>query len=363
MSLQKGQLGSKQKGLINYLKDKKNQTLIKEIAKLGVITFLTLNIPRFVVNPYEYYELFTNQVEKQIVSEDDYNIVSSFCDKFNQLPEKWQENFNNKFNQLKIYNVPIDFFFIFRDAVGYYNGDGRIVTKSNVEQRTKTIEHELMHMSSDSGKNIGLHFDKNNYGRGINEGYTNHLVCSLFDHKSTVYITQTQCAQIFDSIIGTEKMMDYYFTSNGDGLVNEISSIYQNADNIIYGKYNEKECKKRTIDLMKLIDKTISEDNESKLMKLRWEIADELYKLAIYSRLDIDNVYLTDDLDSYYLVHLNIETIKCLGKLNPNKWYCVGEDYEFNFNHPITIKTTLSHFPLKTPNEIVEKYNENKHIK
>ena len=363
MKLDRKGIGFKQNGLINYLKKNKSQSIKKKIVVYGTVIFLSFNITNFVINPYKYYEFFTNQTESQIISEKDYKIIAPFCELFENLPNNWQQNFNNNFEKLKIYNVPTDIITIINDSAGYYMGDSRIVVKKEYNHLQKTVlSHELLHMASDNGKNSGLRVN-HQYCRGLNEGYTNHLSKSLFGYKSDAYEPLSICAEIFDSIIGTEKMMDYYFTSNGEGLINEISCIYKNADNIIYGKYDEKECKEKTLQLMRLIDKLSSLSSMEEATKLTDELTNKLYELAVYSKLCMNNIHFDDNLDIFYNVYFDRELIDSLETLSLIEKSCMSFERDFNNNHPVNIKTLLSGVPLKTPNEIIEKNNKNIYIR
>lgn len=361
MSLQKKELGKEQKGLINNLKSNK-KSIKKIITKCGVITLLITSFS-FVMFPYSYYEVLTGQTENQVISTNDKTIVNDFETVIEKLPDNWKINFDNNLKNLKIYNMPADIRLALNKSVSaYYHPDNRIVVRKEIKDKDNILLHELLHMASNNGNNIGLcssNYAFSNIANGINEGYTNHLMNSLFNKETTNYNTEMMCAKIFDSIIGTEKMMEYYFTSNHTGLVNNISKIYQDGYEVIYGKIDKKETYLKALELIQIIDlcgSYIKTNNPGEIVKYFEILTDELYNLAICSRLSEDNVYQDENGEKIYSIYLEDDLITIFETLNPNGIY-FGNDNNFNDTHSIIVDVNYAPNKVETPKEVLKRLN------
>lgn len=123
------------------------------------------------------------------------------------------------------------------------------------------LPHELFHMSTSfksKEKNVSFCGFKqkqlNNLqiiGTGINEGYTELMVQKYYGDdylsSSTSYILLRKVMEVIESIIGKEKMENYYLTANLNGLVNELAQYAKYEDvlkfissmDFIYDNFNE----------------------------------------------------------------------------------------------------------------------------
>ena len=123
------------------------------------------------------------------------------------------------------------------------------------------LPHELFHMSTSfksEEKNvrfIGFEQKQLNIlqiiGTGINEGYTELMVQKYYGDdylsNSSSYILLRKVMEAIESIIGKEKMENYYLTANLNGLVNELAQYAKYEDvlkfissmDFVYNNFNE----------------------------------------------------------------------------------------------------------------------------
>lgn len=106
------------------------------------------------------------------------------------------------------------------------------------------LPHELFHMSTSfksKEKNVSFcGFEQKQLnilqtiGTGINEGYTELMVQKYYGDdylsNSTSYILLRKVMGAIESIIGKEKMENYYLTANLNGLVNELAQYAKYED-------------------------------------------------------------------------------------------------------------------------------------
>lgn len=108
-----------------------------------------------------------------------------------------------------------------------------------------TPYHELFHLittsvEDESTARIGLQI--NDFGMGLNEGYTENLTKRYFGYLSNndyeAYGHFTWFSNMLEEIIGKEKMEKYYFNMDMEGLVDELinyipkSDVFRFIDNI-----------------------------------------------------------------------------------------------------------------------------------
>src|SRR5574344_451985 len=152
--------------------------------------------------------------------------LNLFLHNINTLKIIKRNNFKNVFKSTKI--------------LGLYN-----VKKNNIiyaKYDSSTIFHELLHLSSSI--NIGKYTysgfhqyqignDFFTIGRVINEGYTSLLEQRLFNSNvEHSYIFEINIASILETIIGEEKMEQYYFTANLNQLIMDLEE-YDTEENIL----------------------------------------------------------------------------------------------------------------------------------
>lgn len=128
------------------------------------------------------------------------------------------------------------------------------------EQMKNILNHELLHLSSSARYEKTNMFSKMNsgffqysigqieIGRGINEGYTELLNERYFGEKgyTVAYKYEMLITKIIELIIGKEKMENFYFNANLNGLIQELS------------KYSDIESVKEFILDVDLINKSLS---------------------------------------------------------------------------------------------------------
>lgn len=106
-------------------------------------------------------------------------------------------------------------------------GDKKELLENNEEL---TPFHELLHLCTtrfDDKKTIRLGIQINNFVVGLNEGYTELLTKRYFNNYANnsdvdVYPHFIWIAEMLEKIIGEDKMEEYYFSSNIEGLITEL---------------------------------------------------------------------------------------------------------------------------------------------
>ena len=117
-------------------------------------------------------------------------------------------------------------------VASYIIDNNTIVLNNNF---TQTIFHELLHCSSsyyDKINNIrysGFMQSINNKvaGKGLTEGYTQKLTEDFFKKEGYLinsYNYEKNAAKNTEKIIGKDKMQEFYFTANLEGLIKELST-------------------------------------------------------------------------------------------------------------------------------------------
>ena len=109
----------------------------------------------------------------------------------------------------------------------------------NLMYMKQIMYHELLHMSSTvmkkdiifSGFSQIMLKGGKKYGIGINEGYTDLLMCRMFDKKEneTGYSEEFEVVKNIEKLVGKDNMIRLYFSANLDGLISELSkynSVY-----------------------------------------------------------------------------------------------------------------------------------------
>lgn len=121
--------------------------------------------------------------------------------------------------------------------LGYYDiKDNKVVVLE--KDNENTIFHELFHLSStyfDSVTNqyyCGL--SVGNFGRGINEGYTDLLAKRYLNSsfEKLGYPFEYIIVKIIEEIVGEEKMKSFYFSANLNDLIEELSK-YKTREEVI----------------------------------------------------------------------------------------------------------------------------------
>ena len=144
------------------------------------------------------------------------------------------QNFYNNINYLNIYRKDEgfkDFFLNHQRNTGMYFSNNKIELSKRSSK--SVLFHELLHLSSSNRRNgvtyIGFNQisnDYGDYGRGINEGYTEYLNRKYFSPKSMTanyYDYLSDISGILESIIGENLMHKFYFKSDLLSLYHELS--------------------------------------------------------------------------------------------------------------------------------------------
>lgn len=231
--------------------------------------------------------------------------------------------FYNNIKELKIYYI-----FLKKDSKtlaptsALYNSRDNIIS---IEENfnSKVLFHELFHVSSAIKNNkksvlCGFKQFKNYYefGRGLNEGYTELLSERYFNTDSTIisYPYEVNILKHLENFIGREKMESYYSNANLYGLIldlnkymneEEIGNFISNLDFLnekIYNKNNSQYTLKK---LTKIISKIYEFIIDCNLRQLREQINLNLIsfdnaKEKIYSIINsIETIYPDNNIFSY----------------------------------------------------------------
>lgn len=167
-------------------------------------------------------------------------------------------NFENNITKLKIYKNKKNklLMFIKNDyVIGTYEPIINII-KIHDDKKT-TLTHELLHTSSSNPKYISIGFNTmfnevetnlkyDEFGRGLNEGYTELLNNRISKGKSYSYLFLNKIAYLIEQIFeNKEDMKNYYFNNNIEGIIyelykyideKEIIELLINIDELYYTK-------------------------------------------------------------------------------------------------------------------------------
>ncbi|MBQ7140035.1 MAG: hypothetical protein IJO32_00865 [Bacilli bacterium] len=222
-------------------KNYKNGNILKLKIGLGILSvsltaFSIANPEVFIDNTqnviYTVNEFFSDSGNIENLDTTNQEYLKEFENKlYSNIPSQYLKNYNNNINNLKYYNNNNDLNKIVGTS-GYY--DVKTNRMVNILSNRHVIFHELMHMASSNGKYCG--FSNGKTAIGLTEGYTEYLVKFLFPDKYIGYPKEVQIIKILNSIIGEEKIMQYYFTNNLEGLKKDLISIYgtqKDVDNLI----------------------------------------------------------------------------------------------------------------------------------
>lgn len=193
------------------------------------------------------------------------------------------------------------------------------------EQMHSILNHELLHLSSSARYEKTNVFSKMNsgffqysigqieIGRGINEGYTELLNKRYFGEKGYIvaYEYEMLITKIIELIIGKEKMENFYFNANLNGLIQELS------------KYSDTESVKEFILDVDLINKSLSNIyiKDKDLLETNQNITKFLAELTMKkTTLELKKQQITEQEGSKIIIEI-IEILKKLtdalnGRLN-----------------------------------------------
>ena len=126
-------------------------------------------------------------------------------------------------------------------SLGQYNSDDNWINMEHFEDskvqknQEATLFHELLHMASTKKTNIGMMtgFDiPQIMGVCLNEGYTELLTQRLYPEKENdnQAIRQIFLARGIENLIGQEKMEEYYFNADLNGLIEELEKYAPKKD-------------------------------------------------------------------------------------------------------------------------------------
>lgn len=154
-------------------------------------------------------------------------------------------------------------------------GDNELINDNNA---TLTPYHELFHLLTtriDNKNTIRIGLQINDYGLGINEGYTELLTKRYFSKYSNndynAYPHFVWYMQMFEDIVGKEKLMDYYLNSKQEDFENDLIKL---------------SSKNGVINLFNIIDELFI--NEEKLF--------DIQKKYLYLNEELDK----DKMENYY---------------------------------------------------------------
>lgn len=170
-------------------------------------------------------------------------------------------NFYNNLNELKINPTKFGLknFILRTNIIGTYDAQKNLILVDK-DNYISSIYHELFHMSSSTYKNgiiysgfrqSSLEYD-DDFGRGINEGYTELLTKRYFgdiEEVKKIYKYEVNIADKLEKIVGQEIMEGLYLNANLPGLISklekyapeeEITKFIYDVDYINKNIYNKK---------------------------------------------------------------------------------------------------------------------------
>lgn len=147
---------------------------------------------------------------------------------------KYMENFYSNLKNCKIAdNTILQKLFFNNELFG-----GSRITKRNLyllledktNQKSLTPYHELLHLLTTIIKDentvlIGLQY--NDFGKGLNEGYTELLTKRYFSHltedNTEIYPSFTWFLDMIEEIVGQERLEDHFFSCDLNGLIKDLT--------------------------------------------------------------------------------------------------------------------------------------------
>lgn len=190
---------------------------------------------------YDYIKIHKLNVNLQatkivIESDSDVDLENKIVDFVNKMKEIAQEKdlkfLINNLTTITVNSTKLNIYRL-KKIYGFYDIETNVINVLN-DNYTKTINHELLHMSSSYyDKENGITYSgfvqshgKRNIGLGITEGYTEYLVKKHFDAEGSVsnaYAYESKIASIIEKTIGEDKMLSLYLNANLYGLLEELA--------------------------------------------------------------------------------------------------------------------------------------------
>lgn len=173
-------------------------------------------------------------------------------DQIDFFKSKFKENFTEEQNNRMLYNLSflkivekkVKSNFQSEISVGSYDSLNNTITLNSYENvgidydLEEVLVHELLHMASTNYSTIGERtgFDLFDIiGTKLNEGYTEYLTKKYFT-RGYKYTEANDnylfIAKGIENIIGREKMEEYYFTSDLNSVIRELSKYVSKEDAI-----------------------------------------------------------------------------------------------------------------------------------
>lgn len=266
---------------------------------------------------YSLYEYVTSQTDKPINISKITNETKIFEFELNKnVPINLLNCYYDNIKDLKYYENYYDLYKY--EALGYYQRhDNRIVIIDNV------IFHELLHTAFNT--------------KFLCEGYTeflNHKFFNKYCHNSyNSYQHETMICSILEEIIGEQKMIEYFFTNNVDGLVRDLSNLYgtkeeaknfiKNLDYCKYNNYDNKKCSDKLLKIqenlvnyyyMSQFKKTYNEQTNCFILKqstinniIQIDSNSNINDLIFTSLKNIQNKYCNDGISTKIINDINYE--------------------------------------------------------
>lgn len=215
---------------------------------------------------YIYFRIIEPDIEKDLTRNKNHIINNNYdispekkqpdFGKYNESIERFKEIFKESFTEeqyqrmlyrlsdLTIEEKELDYKLSFTISAGTYDSYYNKITINKFNgleldiSEEELLFHELMHMASTNysamGSKTGLELS-DLLGVQLNEGYTDYLTRKYFtrgykyteSHENNIMI-----AKGIENIIGSERMEELFFTSNINGLIDELSK-YISRENVI----------------------------------------------------------------------------------------------------------------------------------
>jgi hypothetical protein len=165
--------------------------------------------------------------------------VLEFTKVVSKIPYINLKYLSDNLNDLKINErYKIDNIFKSSKTLAVYNNTTNEINLVDFLFRTKTLYHELFHLSSSYyNDETGIYYsgfsqtqlpDRYNFGRGINEGYTQLLTERYFpnDKIAKSYYEEVEVTKRLEILLSEEKMTKLYFNADLYGLEKEIEEEF-----------------------------------------------------------------------------------------------------------------------------------------
>lgn len=182
-----------------------------------------------------YLTLLKKINNKKIVLVNEANrYAKEFNDKLSIFEDSSLVNWNNNKRSLKVkYSILPD------KTMATYKAVSNTICFRNLKS-LEYIIHELFHVASTITKKdyieIGFEYNdpNNSFGKGLNEGYTEHLAKKYFKnfYKKYLYKLEEHYASLLEEIVSDEMMERFYLKANIHGLINYLLR-YDTFDNIM----------------------------------------------------------------------------------------------------------------------------------